>query len=66
MVVQLHLCLTTAEVIGQLQALVALLTGKDPPVNLRIMRLGGPQNLYGRFGEEKNLLSLAGIESCHV
>jgi hypothetical protein len=40
------------EVSGQLHAPAALLPGNKPVTDL--MRLGGPQSRFGRFGEEKN------------
>jgi hypothetical protein len=41
-------------VTGQLHAPIALPPGEDPLYPLD-RRLGGPQSLFGRYGEEKNL-----------
>jgi hypothetical protein len=49
------------DVSSQLYAPAALPLGKELPVPLD-MRMGGPQSWSRRYGEEKNLLSLPGIE----
>jgi hypothetical protein len=49
------------EVSAQPQAPAALPLGKQPPVLYR--RLGGPQGRYERYGVEKNLFPLQGIDS---
>jgi hypothetical protein len=48
------------EVSGQLHAPATLPPGEEP---LEPMRLGGPQNRFGRGGEEKNSHPLPGLES---
>jgi hypothetical protein len=50
------------EVSGQLHAPAALPLGRSPRYPLD-RRLGGPQSLSGRGGEEKNSKPLSGIES---
>jgi hypothetical protein len=50
------------EVSGQLHAPAALSPGGKNPRYLLDIRLGGPQSLSGRCGEEKNL-ALPGIEA---
>jgi len=40
----------------------AFLPGKEHPLYSWSRRLGGPQSRSGRFGEEKSLLFLSGIE----
>ena len=45
---------------GQLYALAALLLGKEPLVAFEYE--SGPESWSGCFGEEKNVLSLPGIE----
>ena len=52
---------TRWEVGGQLQAPVELTSGQSPWYPLR-RRLAGPKNWSGRFGEQKNLFSMPGIE----
>jgi hypothetical protein len=49
---------------GQLPAQAALPSAKEPPPPRYPLdwRLGGPLSRCGRCGEEKNLLSLLGIE----
>jgi hypothetical protein len=49
------------EVSGQLHAPAALLPGKKPWYPLDA-RLGGPQSMSGRGGEEKNSQLLPGLE----
>jgi hypothetical protein len=55
--VQLHAFLTSAiDGGGQRHALAALPPGKRPRYPLE-KRLGGPQSLPGRYGEQKNLVN---------
>jgi hypothetical protein len=51
------------EVSGQLHASAVLHPGNSPPLPI-CSRLGGTQSLWGRYGREKNLLSLPGTEPC--
>jgi hypothetical protein len=52
---------TRLEMDGQLHALATLLLGNNPR-SLLDSGLCGPQSLSGRYGEEKNPLSLTGIQ----
>jgi hypothetical protein len=46
---------------GQVDAPASLLPGKQPQYSL-YRRLGGPQILSGRYGEEKNLFPIPAIK----
>jgi hypothetical protein len=50
------------EVSGQLHASVALLPGETSPDTHRVGNWVGPQSRSGLYGEEKNHLSITGIE----
>jgi hypothetical protein len=51
------------EASGQLHAPATLPPGKDLPATQFDRKLGGPQSLSGRGGEEKNYQPLPGLES---
>ena len=62
-VVSHALLISTLELSGQFHASAALPPGKTPPPRyLLCRRLGGPQSRSGRYGQDKNLSTLPGLE----